>query len=334
MGVTVAVAGASGYAGGELLRLLLAHPEIELGPLTAGESAGRAVTDLHPQLRALADRSFAATDPALLGAADAVLLALPHGRSAAVAAQLPLTVPIVDLGADHRLVEAAMWARYYPGEHAAAWAYGLPELAGQRAQLAGNRRVAAAGCHATAVLLALAPLVAAGLVEPADLTVASVTGTSGAGRSAGLESAGVMADATAYKVGRHQHTAEILQALGPDASLSLTPVLAPMPRGILATCTARPRAGETALRQALEAAYADEPFVDLLQTGVQPHTGATLGGNGAQLQLTLDDSAGRIVVTCALDNLGKGAAGQALQCLNLALGLPETTGLTADGTWP
>lgn len=334
MGVTVAVAGASGYAGGELLRLLLTHPEITLGALSAGESAGRPVTDVHPQLRALADRSFVATDAAELARADAVLLALPHGQSGALAAQLPATLPVVDLGADHRLVDPAAWDRYYGGEHAVAWAYGLPELAGQRAQLAGSRRIAGAGCHATAVLLAVAPLLAAGLVEPADLTVVSVTGTSGAGRTAGLESAGVMGDAAAYKVGRHQHTAEILQALGPAATMSLTPMLAPMPRGILATCTARPHVGETVLRQALEAAYADEPFVDLLPAGVQPHTGATLGGNGAQLQLALDDSAGRVVVTCALDNLGKGAAGQAIQCLNLALGLPETTGLTADGTWP
>lgn len=340
MGVTVAIAGASGYAGGELLRLVAAHPDLELGPLAAGESAGKAVTEIHPQLRSLAEHSFVATDAATLGRADAVLLALPHGHSAAVAAQLPASLPVVDLGADHRLRDASRWAQYYGGEHAGAWAYGLPELPGQRPLLAGVTRIAGAGCHATAVLLALAPLLAARLVEPADLAVVSVTGTSGAGRgaNASFTSAQVMGDLAAYKVGRHQHGAEILQALGDaageDVTLSLTPVLAPLPRGILATCMARTAATAEALRQALDAAYWDEPFVDLLPDGVQPHTGATLGGNGAQLQVTVDDSAGRAVVTCALDNLVKGAAGQAVQCLNLALGLDETAGLSAEGVWP
>ncbi|MGH3745662.1 MAG: N-acetyl-gamma-glutamyl-phosphate reductase [Mycobacteriales bacterium] len=340
MGITVAVAGASGYAGGELLRLVAAHPELELGPLAAGESAGRTVTDVHPQLRSLADRTFVPTEASALGRADAVLLALPHGHSAAVAAELPASVPVVDLGADHRLRDASRWAHYYGGDHAGAWAYGVPELPGQRSLLAGATRIAGGGYHPTAVILALAPLLAARLVEPIDVAVVSVTGTSGAGRSANaaFTSAQVMGDVTAYKVGRHQHTAEILQALGDaggaEVTVSFTPVLAPLPRGILATCTARTAASAATLRQALDAAYWDEPFVDLLPDGVQPHTGATLGGNGAQLQVTVDDSAGRAVVTCALDNLVKGAAGQAVQCLNLALGLDETAGLTAEGVWP
>lgn len=340
MGITVAVAGASGYAGGELLRLVSAHPELELGPLAAGESAGRAVTEVHPQLRSLSDRTFVRTDAKTLERADAVLLALPHGHSAAIAAELPASVPVVDLGADHRLRDSARWAQYYGGDHAGSWAYGLPELPGQRPSLTGASRIAGAGCHASAVLLALAPLLAARLVEPADLAVVSVTGTSGAGRSANVAftSAQVMGDVAAYNVGRHRHIAEILQELGDaageDVTVSFTPVLAPLPRGILATCTARTAASAATLRQALDAAYWDEPFVDLLPDGVQPHTGATLGGNGAQLQVTVDDSAGRAVVTCALDNLVKGAAGQAVQCLNLALGLEETAGLTADGTWP
>ena len=340
MGITVAVAGASGYAGGELLRLLTAHPDLDLGPLAAGTAAGRPVPDVHPQLRSLAGRSFVATDPALLAEADAVLLALPHGTSAAVAAQLPGALPVVDLGADHRLRDAAQWAAYYGGEHAEPWAYGLPELPGQRSALAGAGRVAGAGCHATAVALALAPLLAAGLVEPEDLTVVSVTGTSGAGRtdSPAFTSAQVMGDVAAYKVGRHQHTAEIVQALGDaagtDVTISFTPVLAPLPRGILATCTARTGADLSALHAALGAAYASEPFVDVLPEGVQPHTAATFGGNGAQLQVAVDDSAGRAVVTCALDNLVKGAAGQAIQCLNLVLGLDEAAGLTPDGTSP
>jgi N-acetyl-gamma-glutamyl-phosphate reductase len=336
MGVTVGVAGASGYAGGELLRLLLAHPDVEIGPLAAGESAGRPVTDLHPQLRSLAGRTFLATDPAALAEADAVLLALPHGRSAPLAAMLPPALPVIDLGADHRLQDAAAWETYFDGPHAAPWPYGVPELPGQRAVLRGAPRIAGAGCHATAIELALAPLLAAGLVEPADLTVVSVTGTSGAGRgaSAAFTSAQVMGDAAAYKVGRHQHVAEVLQALGPRATMSLTPVLAPMPRGILATCTGRTNATEAALQQALHAAYDHEPFITVLEGDAWPHTGATLGGNGVQLRATVDSSAGRAVVVAALDNLGKGAAGQALQCLNLALGLVETAGLSADGVWP
>jgi N-acetyl-gamma-glutamyl-phosphate reductase len=340
MGMTVAVAGASGYAGGELLRLLLGHPGLDLGPLTAGDSAGRDVTELHPQLRSLAGRTFVATEPETLREADAVLLALPHGRSAAIAAALPATTTVVDLGADHRLVDPAMWARYYDGDHAGTWAYGVPELPGQRAQLADNARIAGAGCHATAIELALAPLLAAHLVEPQDLTVVSVTGTSGAGRTSNhaFTSAQVMGDVAAYKVGAHQHTAEVVQALskaaGDDVTISFTPVLAPMPRGILATCTARTDADEATLRAALDAAYWDEPFVDLLEPGIQPHTGATLGGNSVQVQVTKDDSAGRAIVTSALDNLVKGAAGQAIQCLNLALGLDEVLGLTADGVWP
>ena len=332
MGITVAVAGASGYAGGELLRLLQAHPDLEPGPLAAGESAGRPVTDLHPQLRSYAGRSFVATDAETLAGADAVLLALPHGRSAALAAQLPASLPVVDLGADHRLTDPAQWARFYDGEHAGTWAYGVPEL--NRPALTGNPRIAGAGCHATAVELALAPLLRRGLVEPADLTAVSVTGTSGAGRtaSAAFTGAQVMGDVSAYKVGRHQHLAEILQLLGPDATLSFTPVLAPMPRGILATCTARTAAGAEELTAALHDQYDGEPFVDVVD--VPPHTGATLGGNGAQVYAAVDVSAGRAVVVVALDNLVKGAAGQAIQCLNLALGLDETAGLSADGVWP
>ncbi len=332
MGLTVAIAGASGYAGGELLRILGGHPELEVGPMTAGESAGLAVTDVHPQLRSLAGRTFAATDAATLRQADAVLLALPHGRSGALAAQLPPSMPVVDLGADHRLADARQWGRFYAGDHAGHWAYGIPEL--RRPVLAGNPRIAGAGCHATAILLGLAPLVGTGLVEAADLSVVSVTGTSGAGRttSPAFTSAQVMGDAAAYKVGAHQHLAEILQELGPAATMSLTPVLAPMPRGILATCTARTSATAAQLQQALHERYDTEPFVDVVDA--PPHTGATLGGNGAQVFATVDVSAGRAVVVVALDNLVKGAAGQAVQCLNLALGLDETAGLDADGVWP
>lgn len=330
----MAVAGASGYAGGELLRLLQGHPDVELGVLAAGDSTGRPVTDLHPQLLSLAGRTFAATEVGALAAADVVMLALPHGQSGALAAALPADLPVIDLGADHRLADADAWGSYYGGAHAGVWPYGLPEV--NRPALCGASRIAVPGCHATAVLLALWPLVSGGLVRPADLTALSVTGTSGAGRTGRPEfsAAQVLGDATAYRVGQHQHTAEILQALGAAASISLTPVLAPMPRGILATCTALPMPGVTDgdLRGAL--AYTGEPFVTLLAAGRWPHTASTVGSAGCHLQVAIDRGSGRVVVVSALDNLGKGAAAQAVQCLNLTLGLPEATGLSVDGIAP
>ena len=245
---------------------------------------------------------------------------------------------IVDLGADHRLRDPADWRRAYGGTHAGSWPYGLPELPGARAEIARAARVAAPGCYPTAVILALHPLLDAGLVEPTDLVVVAASGTSGAGRSAKLNLLGseVMGDLSAYKVANHQHVPEMLQALGHGCTLSFTPVLAPMPRGILATATARLRPGVLAedLYGALQAAYADEPFVHVPPPGRWPHTAAVSGSNCCQLQVTADRAAGRAVVVAAIDNLGKGAAGQALQCANLMLGLPETAGLTANGVAP
>ncbi|WP_250279986.1 N-acetyl-gamma-glutamyl-phosphate reductase [Frankia sp. Cppng1_Ct_nod] len=342
MGMTAAVAGASGYAGGELLRLLLGHPDIEIGPLAAGSSAGLDVTDIHPHLPDLAGRVFVDTS-ALAGIdVDIVFLALPHGASGAVAQALPDGVRVVDLGADHRLADADTWRRVYGGDHAGAWTYGMPELPGAREAIRASTRVAAPGCYPTSVTLALAPLLTAGLVATEDLVVVAASGTSGAGRSlrANLLGSEVMNDLTAYKVGNHQHRPEILQALrgvlDAPVSMSFTTVLAPMPRGILATCTARlrPGVGGDELRDALHAAYAGEPFVRVLPPGRWPHTAATLGGNAVHLQVTADDEAGRAVVVAAVDNLCKGAAGQALQCANLMLGLAETAGLTAQGVAP
>ncbi|MCU1591274.1 MAG: N-acetyl-gamma-glutamyl-phosphate reductase [Frankiales bacterium] len=338
MGMTAAVAGASGYAGGELLRLLLAHPDLQVGPLAAGSSAGLAVTDLHPQLPSLADRVFAATDAAALAEADVVFLALPHGESAAIAAQLPADVTVVDLGADHRLGDPAAWERFYGTPYAGQWPYGLPELF--RDDLRAARRIAAPGCYPTAVSLALAPLLSRGLVEAGDVVVVAASGTSGAGRAAkpGLLGSEVMGDLAAYKVASHQHTPEMRQTLtrvsSQAVSLSFTPVLAPMPRGILATCTARTTATEEELRDALHEQYDDEPFVHVLPAGRWPHTATTLGSNACQLQVAVDADAGRAVVVSAIDNLGKGAAGQALQCANLALGLPEESGLSTSGIAP
>ncbi|MGV9765516.1 N-acetyl-gamma-glutamyl-phosphate reductase [Micromonospora tulbaghiae] len=333
MGIRVAVAGASGYAGGELLRLLAGHPEFELIAATAHSQAGQAVTAVHPHLAGL-DLVFAATEPATLADADLVFLALPHGQSAALAAALPDTAKVVDLGADHRLRDAGAWSRYYGGEHAGAWTYGLPELPGRRAEIAAASRVASTGCYAVATTLALAPLIAAGAVRPDDVVVVAASGTSGAGRAAKAHLLGseVMGDLTPYKVGAHQHVPEIKQATG-ATGLSFTPVLAPMPRGILATVTAVPT-GDADPRAVLAAAYAGAPFVHVLPEGAWPHTAATAGSNSCHLQATVDVDSGRVIVVSAIDNLGKGAAGQAVQNANLMVGLPETTGLSVFGVAP
>ncbi len=342
MGMRVAVAGASGYAGGELLRLLLAHPELEVAAVAAAGNAGRPLGELHPQLPTLADRVLVDATPDHLDA-DVVLLALPHGQSAALAARLPDTVTVVDLGADFRLAGAEDWTRFYGGRHAGTWPYGLPELPGARAALRGARRIANPGCYPTSVALALAPLLAAHLVSPDDLVVVAASGTSGAGRGAKPHLLGseVMGDLSAYKVGgAHQHIPEMRQSLsaaaGVPVGLSFTPVLAPMPRGILATCTARLADGVTTgdLRAALHGAYDDEPFVHVLGDDRWPHTAATAGSNSCHVQAVADPDSGRAVVVAALDNLGKGAAGQAIQNVNLALGLPETTGLPVEGVAP
>ncbi|HEX4018309.1 MAG TPA: N-acetyl-gamma-glutamyl-phosphate reductase [Frankiaceae bacterium] len=336
MGVTVAVAGASGYAGGELLRLLIGHPEVELGALAAGSSAGRRVTDVHPHLLPLSGRTFEATGGGL--DADVVFLALPHGASAAVADALPTSARVIDLGADHRLTSPEDWAAGYGGAYADPWPYGLPELPGAREQIARATRVAAPGCYPTATILGLAPLITDGLVAPDDIVVVAASGTSGAGRAPKehLLASQVMGDLWAYKVGGHQHRFEIAQALG-IASLSFTPVLAPLPRGLLATCTARlvdPGTTTDQLRSALEKAYGHEAFVHLLAEDDWPHAAAVNGSNACQLQVTADPATGRAAVVSVIDNLGKGAAGQAVQCMNLMLGLPETTGLSVCGVAP
>ena len=344
MGVRVAVAGASGYAGGELLRIIAGHPDLEAGPLIAAASAGAPVTDLHPHLAQFAGHTLEPLDPARLSAANLVFLALPHEESAAVSAALPPGVPVVDLSASFRLGDPRAWSAYYPTSHAGQWCYGLPELPGARQRIAGTARVAAPGCYATAAILALAPLLAAGLAEPRDIVIVAASGTSGAGRSpsAALLATEVIGAVSAYQVGgTHRHTPEIEQALraagGGQPVVSFTPMLAPMPRGILATCTARLREPGTAtgtLREALAAAYDGEPFVRVLPEGRWPTTAATNGSNMAYLQAAADPHAGRAVVVAALDNLGKGAAGQAVQVANLMLGLPETAGLPLHGVAP
>lgn len=342
MSTRVAVAGASGYAGGELLRLLLAHPDVEIGTLTAGSNAGEALGTLQPHLVPLADRVLAETSPQTLAGHDVVFLALPHGQSGPLAAELGEDVLVVDCGADFRLADAAQWLRFYGGDHAGTWPYGLPELPGQRAVLRGTRRVAVPGCYPTVSTLSLAPAVQHGLVEP-DLVVVAASGTSGAGKAAKPHLLGseVMGSTSAYGVGGvHRHTPEITQNLGAltdePLTVSFTPLLVPMPRGILATCTARlrPGVGEDDVRAAYEKAYADEPFVHLLASGQWPQTKSVTGSNAVHLQVTVDADAGRLVAVGAVDNLAKGTAGAAVQCMNLALGLDETTGLSTIGLAP
>ncbi|SHN44901.1 N-acetyl-gamma-glutamyl-phosphate reductase [Cryptosporangium aurantiacum] len=342
MGVRAAVAGASGYAGGELLRLLLSHPHIELGALTAASSAGTTVGEHHPHLAPLADVVLQPTTIETLQGHDVVFLALPHGHSGEIAKALPESTVVIDCGADFRLADPVAWKRWYGSDHAGTWPYGLPELPGGREALQGARRIAVPGCYPTSASLALAPAYAAGIAGP-DAVVVAASGASGAGKSLKphLLGAEVMGSLSAYGVGgAHRHTPEIIQnlsaAAGEPVSVSFTPVLAPLPRGILATCTAPAKPGVTTerLREVYETAYADEPFVSVLPAGRWPTTAATLGANTAQIQVALDEDANRIVVVAAIDNLTKGTAGAAVQCLNLALGLPETTGLPTTGVAP
>jgi N-acetyl-gamma-glutamyl-phosphate reductase len=342
MTVRVAVAGASGYAGGELLRLLLGHPEVEIGALTAGASAGMTLGQYQPHLVPLADRVLGDTTVDQLAGHDVVFLALPHGKSAKIAAELGEDTLVIDCGADHRLEHADAWQRWYGSDHAGTWPYGLPELPGGRDALIGTKRVAVPGCYPTVSSLALAPALVDDLIEP-EVVIVAVSGTSGAGKSLKPHLLGseVMGSLSAYGVGgTHRHTPEIIQNLSKAANetvaVSFTPVLAPLPRGILATCTATLKPGRTTedVLATYTKAYADEPFIHLLPAGSWPTTGAVLASNAVQLQVTVDPDANRLVVVAAIDNLTKGTAGAAVQCMNIAIGLPETTGLSTVGVAP
>lgn len=350
MTVTAAVSGASGYAGGEILRLLVDHPGVEVGAVAAHTTAGQRLGAVQPHLHALADRVIVDSTVEALSGHDVVFLALPHGASAEIAAQLPDSTIVIDAAADHRLVSTAAWEQFYGSDHAGTWPYGLPELivapdgTRQRERLAGRTRIAVPGCYPTGSQLALAPVAAAGLIELQDIVIVAASGTSGAGKSlkAHLLGAEVMGGMSPYGVGGvHRHTPEIEQGLGwaaqtDDVSVSFTPTLAPMPRGILTTATARVREGVSllALRAAFEDACAEEPFLHLLPEGQWPTTKSVQGSNHVQLQCALDTRVGRLVVCVAHDNLVKGTAGGAVQCMNIALGLPESTGLNQQGVAP
>jgi len=402
MTFTVAVAGASGYAGGEMLRLLVAHPQVRVGALTANASAGTRLGEHHPHLRSLADRELVATDAEVLAGHDVVVLALPHGASGALAAQLERAgsdALVLDLGADHRLADPDEWRAYYGTEHAGTWAYGMPELirapggaaggAGgpadglgaegpvraaadrvldnvtaqlvgtaeqslayglpdgtwptQRSLLAATDRIAVPGCNVTAVTLGLQPGVAAGLIDTSDLVAVLAVGYSGAGKALKphLQAAEALGSAVPYAVGgTHRHVPEIVQNLrtagARDVRISFTPVLVPLSRGILATATApvAPGVSTEQAREVWRAAYADEPFVEVLSDGQWPTTAMVVGANTALVQVAVDARAGRLVTVTAIDNLVKGTAGGAVQSMNLALGLPETTGLVREGVAP
>lgn len=342
MTMRVAVAGASGYAGGEVLRLLLGHPGVEIGALTGASHAGQRLGALQPHLMPLAERVLEPTSPETLKDHDAVVLALPHGESGPIAEALGEDTVVVDCGADFRLADAAAWEHFYGGSHAGTWPYGLPELRGQRDRLRGATRIAVPGCYPTIATLAIAPAIASGLATP-DVVVVAASGTSGAGKAAKPHLLGseVMGNASAYGVGGvHRHTPEMtqnLQALTEhEVKVSFTPILAPMPRGILATCSAplAEDSGVEAVREAYRRAYDAEPFIHLLPEGQWPQTKAVAGANTAHLQVAVDEAAGRVVAIGAMDNLAKGTAGAAVQCLNLAFGLDETLGLTTVGVAP
>jgi N-acetyl-gamma-glutamyl-phosphate reductase len=334
-----AVIGASGYAGGELLRLLATHPHFEVTVVSAHSNAGEQVTSVHPQLQSYAGREFVSVDSINFADIELVFLALPHGESAALIAKLPAHVKIVDLGADYRLENSAQWEKYYGGKHAGVWVYGLPELSlGQRNAIKKESKVANPGCYATSISLGISPAV--GVIDCSDIVVVAASGTTGAGRSAKINLIGseVMGSLTSYKFGGvHQHTPEIEQALSAvsqkEAKISFTPILAPMPRGILSTITAKlttplntQQAHDLYAKQ-----YADEFFIDLLPIGQMPKTSAVTGSNKVQIQVAVDEHSNRLVVSVAIDNLGKGAAGQAIQNANLICGLSEISGLALDG---
>lgn len=343
MVVKTGIVGASGYAGGELLRLLAGHREFEVDAVAASGQAGKPISSVHPQLPQYAKAIFDSVDVDQLNTLDLVFIAIPHGLSAALTAKLNDSVKVVDLGADHRLQDEAAWDTYYGGAPMAEpWIYGLPEVPGRRSQIESATKVANPGCYATAIQLSLIPLVNAGLVECSDIVVVAASGTSGAGRKAvaNLLATEVMGSMCAYKVGGvHQHTAEIEQELalcaGQEVAVSMTPMLAPMSRGILATSTARAAAGlvQEQIDEAFTKAYEGEPFVQVLQES-WPTTAAVYGSNLVQVRASLDEHAGRVVVIAAEDNLVKGAAGQAIQNANLMFGFDETMGLSTMGVAP
>jgi N-acetyl-gamma-glutamyl-phosphate reductase len=329
----IAVVGASGYAGGELLRLLAGHPKFEISYIAAGSIAGELITNLHPQLTNFAGRKFESTNVEMINKCQLAFIALPHGESAKLISQIDKNVKIVDLGADFRLQNPESWLKYYGGEHAGSWVYGLPELVDHK-EISKSTQVANPGCYATAIALSVAPAIS--IIDCEDIVVVAASGTTGAGRSAKVNLIGseVMNNLSSYKFGGvHQHTPEIEEVLSKigkkNVKISFTPILAPMPRGILATVTAKliTKTSTENARDLFSSYYKNSKFVTLLATGSMPMTSAVLGSNNVQIQVAIDEHVGRLVVSTAIDNLGKGAAGQAIQNANLMCDFAEDLGL-------
>jgi N-acetyl-gamma-glutamyl-phosphate reductase len=348
MSLKVAVVGASGYVGGELLRLLSNHPELEVTTVTAGENAGQRLSLFQPHLSKFSDMILVETSAQNLAGNDVVFLALPHGKSAELARELPADTLVIDCGADFRLSSSDEWEKYYGGKHAGTWPYGMPELTlaqggKMRGQLRSVKRIAVPGCNVSAVTLAISPALTAGLVDSNDLVATLSVGTSGAGRSAKVEMSASEMDgnARAYSAaGSHRHIPEILQnvllASGEKGSISFTPVLVPMSRGIIAVVNAKTTKSFSIdnLRDVYEDAYGDETFVDFLAEDALPQVKSVVGSNKAQVWVGFDDRADRVVFVCVIDNLVKGTAGAAIQSMNIALGFTESLGLSADGVAP
>ncbi len=334
-----AVIGASGYAGGELLRLLAVHPHFQVTAISAHSNAGELITAVHPHLTTHTGEKFSAVSEIDFSEIELVFIALPHGESASLIAKIPNTVKIVDLGADYRLEDAGQWEKYYGGTHAGSWVYGLPELsAAQRSAIAQASKIANPGCYATSIALGVAPAI--DVIDVSDIVVVAASGTTGAGRSAkiNLIASEVMGSLTSYKFGGvHQHTPEIEQALDSiskkEVKISFTPILAPMPRGILSTITAKltKPINSQAAHDLFVKHYLSEYFVDVLPMGQLPKTGSVTGSNKVQIQVAVDEHTQRIVVSVAIDNLGKGAASQAIQNANIITGFHEGSGLSTDG---
>ena len=334
----IGLIGGSGYAGGEILRLLQSHPHFEVSVVTAHSNAGELITSIHPQLQSYAGQKFASYADSDFAECGLIFLALPHGESAAFVSKLPATAKVVDLGADFRLKSADSWQKYYGGQHAGSWVYGIADLPGKSNEISKATRVANPGCYATSIILGSAP--ASSFVDFSDIVVVAASGTTGAGRTAkiNLIASEVAGSLTSYKFGGvHQHTPEIEECLaqisGSEVKLSFTPILAPMPRGILSTITVKltQNVSTAEVRSAYIDYFAGSPFVTVLPEGQMPKTASVLGSNNVQIQVAIDEHTSRLVVSVALDNLGKGAAAQAIQNANLISGFDQSLGLTANG---
>lgn len=331
----IAVVGASGYAGGELLRLLAGHPKFEISYIAAGSNAGELVTNLHPQLTNFAGRKFESTNVEMMNKCQLAFIALPHGESAKLISQIDKNVKIVDLGADFRLKDSGKWAKYYSGEHAGSWTYGLPEVENNVENISKSSKVANPGCYATAIALAFAPLIKHDLIDQKYMTVVAASGTTGAGKkpAQSLLASEVMGSLSNYKLnGTHQHIPEIEQALsqisGFELSLSFNPILAPMPRGILANCISLLKKPMTIseVSKLFSEYYKNQPFVQI-QQGTSLQTSSVIDTNNCTLQISIDQKTNQITVVSVLDNLIKGASGQAIQNMNLMCGWDQTLGL-------